>query len=356
MAALGPPSGGPGAQTGAGGGGVALRRPAGGSRFGAVLSERWNRVCSTRGCTQELRRGAHFAGAARGRQVGPGRAGAGPGFAARSPGPGGGGGSPPPGGGGQRRGPGPGGGGAPQPGPSPPRREHAGERDPVPRSAASTCGPGAPGRASLGPLPILRGSGRAAGEDRGVKAERALTRGGAAAAGPRSQVRSGKRRPRCAACDAPAAAPAPAPAPAERPAPLLRADFLLLLRSPRRRPRPGPPLSAPRCGLRAPGAAGPRPAPLLPPLPPRPRGKKGGKEERERERKRKRLSTWTCLWSLAKQSSQITAPGGEVTKKKKFLLLFLQTHHCSSFSRIIRGFSLKSHTHKKNLSKSTCCC
>lgn len=34
-------------------------------------------------------------------------------------------------------------------------------------------------------------------------------------------------------------------------------------------------------------------------------------------RKRKRLSTWTCLWRVAKQSSQITAPGGKKLPKKK---------------------------------------
>lgn len=35
------------------------------------------------------------------------------------------------------------------------------------------------------------------------------------------------------------------------------------------------------------------------------------------ERKRKRLSTWTCLWRVAKQSSQIIAPGGKKNDQKK---------------------------------------
>lgn len=80
-----------------------------------------------------------------------------------------------------------------------------------------------------------------------------------------------------------------------------RSDFLFLGPGPAARPRPGPPLSA---ELRTPPAASggsPRPAS------PRPWGEEGGEAEGERERER--LSTWTCLWSAAKQSSQITAPG-----------------------------------------------
>lgn len=88
-------------------------------------------------------------------------------------------------------------------------------------------------------------------------------------------------------------------------------DFLLLRLGPAARPRsparprPGPPLSAASCGLRRPPAAGP--ASRLPSVLGRGRWGGGGGGER----KRKRLSTWTCLWSVAKESSQITAPGGK---------------------------------------------
>lgn len=160
----------------------------------------------------------------------------------------------------------------------------------------------------------------------GVKAKPALTRRGVAPQpGPRFlQVRWGRggcaalrglRRPPSALHRSPSA------------------DFLFLGLGPAARPRPGPPLSARSCGLRRQRAADP---PVPPPLCPGAR-KVGEAEGGERERER--LSTWTCLWTAAKESSQITAPGaggGGGIKKKKILLLFLQTRHFSSFSGILR--------------------
>lgn len=159
------------------------------------------------------------------------------------------------------------------------------------------------GPGSFGPLPVPRGSRRAVpslekdpgcrGEP-GAYPERGGSCAGAALAG---------RRGRCGC-----AARAPAPAPAERPAPPLGLGLPLPRLGPAApphspaRPRPGPPLPAPRRRL----CRGEQR--IFGPSSPRPPGEQGGEEEGES--RRARLSTWTCHWSVAKQRSQITTPGG----------------------------------------------
>lgn len=191
------------------------------------------------------------------------------------PGSGGGGGSPPPGSSRQRRARGPRGGGAPQHRLPPPGRERAGKGGPGHRAPpVSTCGPGTPGRGSLGPLPP--GSRREVHPWKstpGVKAKPALTRRGVAPQrGPRFvQVRWG--RGGCAALRG-----------LRRPPSALHrgcsSDFLFLGLGPAARPRPGPPLSARSCGLRRQRAADP---PVPPPLCPGAR-KVGRRRGREKEK------------------------------------------------------------------------
>lgn len=122
--------------------------------------------------------------------------------------------------------------------------------------------------------------------------------------GPRSQVGRGKVRLRCAGCGA-SRAPCTA---ARLGLPLPRARPRRSAALPACRPRPDPPLPAQGCGPRR------REQRILGPSSPRPGRARWGAAG---ERKRKRLSTWTCLWRVAKQSSQITAPGGKNYKKKK---------------------------------------
>lgn len=164
---------------------------------------------------------------------------------------------------------------------------------------------GVPDRGSLGHLPVPRGSRRAVTSlekdpgcrgEAGAYPERGGSCAGAELLGPRGR------------CGCAARAPTPAPAPAERPAPPLRLGLPLPRLGPAARPRspalprPGPPLPAPRCRLRRPEQR------IFGPSSPQPPGEQGGEEEGESPRAR--LSTWTCPWSVAKECSQITDPGG----------------------------------------------
>ena len=207
---------------------------------------------------------------------------------------------------------GPGGGALPRPRRPPPARMRAGDRNPAPRSARVHLRSwGARPRVPRAPSPSPRLPAERSRPWKRTRCplKRALTRGEAApgAGRARTSAREGAAALRCAA---------PAPAPAERPAPPPRLRLPLPRARPRRsaalparRPRPDPPLPAQGCGprRREQRICGPSS-----PLPGRERWGGGGGE-----RRRKRLSTWTCLWSVAKESSQITAPGEKNLQKNK---------------------------------------
>lgn len=200
------------------------------------------------------------------------------------------------------------------PAPSAPTRERA-RREGGPRAPCSArvhlrtwnARPRVPGS----PSPGLPASGPSLEKHPGREGEAGAypERGGSAAGAALRAGPVGKGRLRCAAR---------APAPAERPAPRLQLRLPLPRAWPRRSAAPRPaPLSA---ELRTPPAAScgsPRPASPLP------WGEEGGEAEGEREGER--LSTWTCLWTAAKERSQITAPGaggGGGIKKKKSCYCF----------------------------------